>query len=160
MPKFLTPHFTLEEMIFSQTAERSNIANKPGAAEIAALQALCQNVLEPLRTRLDKPIVVSSGYRSPPLNRAVGGADASQHQFGQAADILCPPITVKRLFKRVLELGLPFDQLIYEGGRRSQWVHVSYVSPQKNRGEILDAEFPLDGPVKYTRVTRAAALAR
>ncbi len=159
MPRFLTDHFTLEEMLFSQTAERLGIPNKPSAAEVGNLVKLCEQVLEPLRVGLELPLVVSSGFRSPPLNRSIGGAADSQHQFGQAADITCPPISVKVLFKDIINRRLPFDQLIYEGGRKSQWVHVSYASAATNRGEILIATFPANGSAIYRKVSKAAALA-
>ncbi len=156
-PKHLTAHFTLAELTFSQTAARMHIDNTPNQIQITGLRALCVNVLEPLRTALELPIVVTSGYRSEPLNRLVGGAPSSQHMRGQAADILCPPLQIKRLFKATIELKLPFDQLIYEGGRQSQWVHVSY-DQSGGRGEILAATFPAAGGVKYQRLTRADAL--
>jgi zinc D-Ala-D-Ala carboxypeptidase len=79
-----------------------------------------------LRDALDAPILVSSGFRCPPLIRAVDGAPNSQRLDGKAADITCPTMSTEELFKRVLASGLPFDQLIYEGGRECVWIHLSF----------------------------------
>lgn len=149
--------FTLEELTFSQTAARQGILNTPSSDQIAALAALCVNVLQPLRDAINLPIVVSSGFRCPALNRAVFGAAASQHMQGEAADIICPMTSTAALFKQVLELELPFDQLIYEGGIESVWVHVSF-DRLRRRGSVLRASFPAGGGVSYVDLTREAAL--
>lgn len=153
----LTDHFTLAELTFSQTAARENIDNRPNAEQVENLRLLCINVLEPIRVDLGKPITVSSGYRSPRLNKAVCGAPTSQHLNGQAADIVSFAVPVKALFKRIIRLGLPYDQIIYEGTRTSAWVHVSYDAARR-RGSILRATFPEAGGVVYTKLTKAQAL--
>lgn len=158
MPTKISEHFTLEEMTFSQTAARDGIDNRPGEREIAALQELCSHILQPLRSALEQPLTVTSGYRSPRLNRAIGGAGTSQHMEGRAADLVCFNMSAKRLFKSVLELKLPFDQLIYEGGKQSIWVHVSF-DPSKDRRAILVATFPESGGVNYRKISRKEALA-
>ena len=84
----LTPHFKLYEFTRSGVAADHDLSNCPNAAQTAALEALCQNVLEPLRHRFG-PIVISSGFRSPAVNRLIpGAAPASQHTKGEAADIV------------------------------------------------------------------------
>jgi zinc D-Ala-D-Ala carboxypeptidase len=158
MPTSLSRNFTLEELTFSQTAARMGIPNAPNADQIAALEALCDEVLQPLRDALNAPIVVSSGFRCPALNRAVDGAPDSQHLDGKAADITCPTMSTEDLFKRVLASGLSFDQLIYEGGRECVWVHVSF-DTARTRGEILRATFPPAGGVLYAALTRDQAFA-
>lgn len=158
MPTPLSRNFTLEELTFSQTAARLGLANVPNATQIAALASLCANVLQPLRDALNAPVVVSSGFRCPALNRAVAGAPDSQHLDGKAADITCPAMSTDALFKRVLDLKLPFDQLIYEGGKECVWVHVSFDSLQL-RGDILRATFPPAGGVLYAALNRDQALA-
>ena len=155
----LSRFFTLTEMTHSDTAVREGIANRPGAAEADGLRALCTAVLDPLREAVGRPIKVNSGYRGPALNRRIGGAPNSQHARGLAADIQSPGTAVLELFKRVIQLGLPFDQLIYEArDARTKWVHVSH-NPGANRGEIRVAEFAPNGrPTGYPRVTVEQAL--
>lgn len=157
-PIVLSKNFTLAELTFSQTAARRNIANKPSAKQVEALRALCGNILQPVRDALGQALMVTSGYRSPALNAAVKGSKKSQHMDGQAADIVCFGIETKDLFKRIIRLGLPFDQIIYEGGKTSIWVHVSFKADGDNRGEILAASFPRSGGVKYRALSQAQAM--
>ena len=156
----LSRHFTLAELTRSQTAERLGIDNRPGAAEIDNLRALCAAVLDPLREAVGRPITVNSGYRGPALNARIGGATSSQHLTGQAADIQSPGMPVVDLFKTVIRCGLPYDQLIYEArDATTKWVHVSH-SAAGNRGEIRIAEFDANGrPLRYPQVSREQALA-
>jgi len=124
----LTQHFTLEELIKSQTGERRGIDNVPGAAELDCLKELCERVLEPIREHYG-PVHINSGYRGQALNKAVGGAVTSQHCMGQAADIEVPGVANGDLAKWIAE-NLDFDQVILECYRKGQpnsgWVHVSY----------------------------------
>lgn len=120
-------HFTIEELSRSGTAMIKGIDNTPTEEAKANLKALVDNILDPLRDAYGKPIRVNSGYRSPALNKAVGGAATSDHLTGRAADITGTPNTRaenRRLFELCKELDLPFRQLIDEKG--FQWVHVSY----------------------------------
>jgi hypothetical protein len=158
MPTPLSRNFTLEELTFSQTAARQGINNVPDERQILALRALCANILQPLRDAIDLPIMVTSGFRCPALNRAVDGAADSQHMKAEAADIICPAIAPEALLKHVLNLHLPFDQLIYEGGRGSVWIHVSF-NVLKPRGEILSATFPPGGGILYSPLSPDEALA-
>ncbi len=127
-------YFTLEELIFSQTAVRKGISNIPDATQAANLQALVKHVLDPLRAHLGRPIVVSSGFRSPRLNAAIGGVSTSQHCFGQAADIVVPGMAVADVVQAARDLRLPFDQLIDEFG---SWTHISY--GPRHRRQVLSA---------------------
>lgn len=120
----LSPHFTLAEMTKSQTATRKGIHNQPGPHAIAALKALCENVLEPIRKHFDRPVIVTSGYRSPVVNKAIGGSATSQHCFGEAADFTVPGVSNFDLCQWIMR-NLKYDQLIYEYGE-SGWVHCSY----------------------------------
>lgn len=129
----LGKYFTLEEMTHSQQATRKGLDNTPGPNEVKNLKELVKNVLDPLRESLNKPIVVSSGYRSPAVNKAVGGASSSQHRYGEAADITVPGMTVAQVIKAIKKLGLPYDQVIDEWG---SWVHVSY-GPRNRRQHLL-----------------------
>jgi zinc D-Ala-D-Ala carboxypeptidase len=122
----LTPHFTLEEFTDSQTAARKGIPNVPpiGSPERANLMRTAE-VMEQVRTILgDKPILISSGYRSPAVNSAVGGSKSSAHMSGLAVDFSCPgfgtPLAIcKKLHPHMKELGI--DQLIHE---YDTWVHL------------------------------------
>ena len=92
-------HFTLDELKHSNTAKAEGINNEPGPSEVEALRALCAAVLDPLRDKLGKSIVVNCAYRGPVLNKRVGGVANSQHLTGQAADIQAPGVPVVDLFK-------------------------------------------------------------
>lgn len=158
----LSRFFTLAEMTRSDTATRLGIANQPDEPALAGLKALCAAVLDPLRESTGAPINVSSGYRGPELNARIGGAKKSQHMEGRAADIQSHGMSVLDLFKAVIRLGLPFDQVIYEAkSRTSKWVHVSHDPdrPGGSRGAILLADFSPDGKVaRYRTITAQEAL--
>lgn len=132
-------YFTLYEMTASATAKRKGINNTPNETVKRNLQLLVKNVLDPLREAWGAPIIVTSGYRSVRLNAAVGGARASQHVTGQAADIRTVsdrPEDNKKLRDLLIKLNLPFDQLIDEFG--CDWIHVSF-NESGNRGQLLSA---------------------
>lgn len=126
----LGKYFSLSEL----TVTNSGLENNPSAKEIGCLTELVKNILDPARELLDDQILVNSGYRSPMVNRKIGGAVSSQHVLGQAADLKCDDNA--KLFN-LIRKNLPFDQLIWEGGDDNQpaWVHVSYSS--RNRREVL-----------------------
>lgn len=126
----LSPNFTLAEMTVSQTASRRGIDNTPGQKEIAALTMVCQNVLEPIRAHYKRPVIVSSGYRSPRVNKLVGGSETSQHPLGEAVDFRVPGVSNYELCKW-MERKLQYDQLIYEYGE-SGWVHASWAAKNRN----------------------------
>jgi zinc D-Ala-D-Ala carboxypeptidase len=118
----LSEHFELSELLHSQTAIRKGIDNTPTSAIVAELQRLAVTILEPLREHVGRPVVISSGYRSPALNRAVGGSPNSAHMRGRAADLTVPGMKVREVCLAIVELRLPFDQVIMEGGA---WCHVA-----------------------------------
>lgn len=120
-------YFTITELSKSSTASRLGIKNEPNAAEKKNLEAIINNILDPLREAYGKPIIVTSGFRCPKLNKVVGGSSTSQHPLGQAADIRSVQDTVvenKKIYDLIVSLKLPFDQLINE--YNYDWVHVSY----------------------------------
>jgi hypothetical protein len=123
-------YFTIKELCNSATAKAKGIDNTPTSEVEANLTLLVDNVLDPLREAYGKPIRVSSGYRSPKLNSAVGGVKTSQHRLGQAADITVDNrVENMKLFNLVQSLKLPYCQLIFEKGDTKvgpDWVHVSY----------------------------------
>lgn len=120
----LSPHFTLGELTRSSTAEARGIDNTPTPAHLANLMTLA-HTLEGVRLLLGgKPILISSGYRSPVLNRAVGGSSTSDHANGLAADFTCPQYgPVMRICEAIRDSGIQFDQIIYEQGA-TEWVHL------------------------------------
>ncbi len=122
MPKRLTAHFTLDELVASQTAARKRIDNTPSAEVIQNLRRLA-GTLEQVRALLgDTTILVSSGYRSPPLNAAISGSLNSAHMLGLAADFTAPAFgTVLQTARKIASSGIVFDQLIHEYGL---WVHI------------------------------------
>lgn len=122
----------------SQTADARGISNKCNIEQAGNIQRLIAEVLDPLREAYGKPIRVTSGFRSPELNKAVGGSRTSDHMTGCAADIVGTPNNKeenKKLFELVQELGLSYDQLIDE--KNFRWVHVSFRSKETNRMQIL-----------------------
>lgn len=131
----LSPHFHLSEFTASQTATRLMIDNIPGPDEIAAMKLLCKKVLEPVRENYGKPVIISSGYRSEELNRALMGSRSSQHIRGQAVDFEIAGLSNLTIC-RWMERRLNYDQLILEfytpGEPASGWVHVSYREPFRN----------------------------
>ena len=135
----ITEHFTVEEFERSSTANRLGIVNRVPEALLPNLRALCEVVLEPLRAFAGKPIVISSGYRCPALNRAVGGVSQSQHLRGEAADLHLPSIAEGRTWFRWLMDNTTFDQLIWEHDRQgSHWIHVSCKADTgKNRNRVV-----------------------
>ena len=155
----LSKFFTLAEMTRSDTAVRHGISNLPDDAATGHLKALCLAVLDPLREAVQSSITVSSGYRGPALNARIGGAKRSQHMEGKAVDIQSSRVSVLDLFKNVVRLNLPYDQVIFEAkNHRTKWVHVSH-DPSRARGEILVAQFNADGTsVKYRSITVQEAL--
>lgn len=137
----LSANFTLDEMIRSSTASRHGYKEQftPGPEIVSNLTELCVHVLQPLRLYIKRPIFVSSGYRCPNLNKAVGGVKNSQHLTGEAADLQAVgDMENRELFESIKKSGIKFDQLIWEYGDQNNpdWVHVSY-SKTHNRGQIL-----------------------
>lgn len=121
----LTENFTINELIFSETAVTNNIDNRPSVEVIANLKALCENVLQPLRDYLKSPVIITSGYRSRELNRKIGGVSNSQHILGQAVDFVVPDRKLKEVFDYIKNF-LPYDQLLLESGKNGKWIHVSF----------------------------------
>lgn len=135
----LTKNFSLIELTSSETATRKNIDNTPEIPAINNLRLLCAEVMQPLRDFYGKPINITSGYRSPKLNKAIGGSATSDHCFGRAIDFTVPKQDYQMVFNYIRK-NLEFDQLIWEFGDvvAPQWIHVSYRKGQ-NRKQVLKA---------------------
>ena len=128
----LTPNFSLDQLIHSETAERERIDNSPAPEIVNNLLRLAQG-LEQVQALTGFPLDISSGYRCPELNARVGGARTSQHTRGQAADFTCdefgPPLDIIRAIR---DSDIDFDQCILEYAR---WVHISFSAAP--RGKVL-----------------------
>ena len=136
MPRMLSPNFSLDEFTFSQTAARLGIDNTPDARILKNLLRLAAS-LEQVRAALGNlPILISSGYRSATLNRAIGGAPNSAHMDGLAVDFTCPRFgSVLATARAVAKSNILFDQVILEYGR---WVHLGIAEDTEvARGELL-----------------------
>lgn len=141
--------FWLSEFLRSDTATRKGLANVPGPAELANIRGPLAAGMERVRNLLGVPVHITSGYRSPEVNAAVGGTSTSQHCQGLAADFIAPDFGTPRSIASYLMQHLPdlrFDQLIFEGA----WVHISFVN-DKPRGEVLTAHFVPGQAVSYSR---------
>jgi hypothetical protein len=144
----LSKNFTLQEFTKSVSAIRNDIDNSPNAEHIRNIQLLVKYVLQPLREGLNKPIRITSGYRSESLNKLIKGSKKSQHCKGQAADLQFKVDGVmnnKAIWDKVIELGLPFDQMINEFNY--SWIHISY-NHEYNRKSLLEA-YKESGKTKY-----------
>lgn len=132
----LSKNFTLEELTFSATARIRKIDNTPTGPALENLSRLCNSLLQPIRDSLQLPIIVSSSYRSPSLNKAVGGAKNSQHLYGEAADIVCSDN--QKLWNTICGLILKGEitvgQLIDE--KDLKWIHISLPTPS-HHNQIL-----------------------
>jgi hypothetical protein len=129
----LSPHFSLEELTFTDHRE---FDNTPNAEELANLQRLAE-FLEKVKVLLGgKPIMINSAFRCKQVNDAVGSKDTSQHRVGCAADIRVPGMTPDQVVQAIINSGLPFDQVIREFDR---WTHVSIPNREgeQPRGQAL-----------------------
>ena len=147
----LSDNFTLNELIYSDTAIRKNIFNNPNDEQINNLKLLCENILEPVRNNFNSPVIINSGYRSPEVCLAVGSTIKSQHTKGQAADFEIVGIANKDLADWVVS-NLDYDQCILEFWNENEpnsgWVHCSY-SNLGNRKQYLKAQ-KIDGKIVYS----------
>ena len=126
-------NFTISELIKSDTAATYGIDNTPDSDSLDNMLELIVNCLQPIRDKLDKPMIITSGYRNSQVNTLVGGVAASQHTKGQAADFKVSGYTPSELVKLIQTYGTDYDQLINE---YDKWVHISYVKGN-NRKQVL-----------------------
>ena len=146
----ISEHISLKEALRSNTAKRLGIDNMPDNKTLITMQETAKYIFEPLRNYFNEPIYISSFYRSPKLNTAIGGSANSQHCKGQAIDIddVYSKASNADFFNYIKD-NLEFDQLIWEFGddNNPDWVHCSYVSGS-NRGNIFRA-IKENGKTKY-----------
>tara|TARA_R100000655_G_scaffold109944_1_gene166517 strand:+ start:899 stop:1357 length:459 start_codon:yes stop_codon:yes gene_type:complete len=138
----ISKHISYKESVYSRTAKRLDIDNEPNDEQMKNMLNIAQEVFEPLRMWVGGPIKINSFFRSPKLNKAIGGSTKSQHCHGQAIDIddTFGRATNAEMFE-FIKKHLDFDQIIWEFGddENPDWVHVSYVSEEKNRNRCLKA---------------------
>lgn len=152
---YLSPHLELEEVCHSDTALRKGIDNNPPKELYSVLRQTANKIFEPAREHFNRPIIVSSGYRSPLLNKTIGGEPTSQHMKGEALDMVATaPFTNIDLFLFLLN-NIEFDQLIAEDYLNGQpkWIHCSYTSAKPNRKEVWVAKRNLLGKMTYVKYT-------
>jgi len=148
-------YFTIRELTKSTNAVKRGIDNTPNNEQRQALVDLIEHVLDPLRERWGAPIIVSSGYRSPAVNRLAGGSSNSQHLKGEAADIHTVSdsrVDNMRLLRSLLTSNIEFDNVIAENVDsygRPDWIHVSYTTKRKNRN-LKTTMRKVNGKSKYT----------
>lgn len=156
----LSSHFRLEEFVRSAMATKHGIVNEPPSEAVEHLRKLCIGTLEPLRVALGQPVIITSGYRCKALNDIIVHASRkSQHMNGQAADFYIPEVSGNLSHRERLILAfrtilttpeVDFDQLILY----PNFIHVSFVSRDKNRHSIMTA----NSQGTYRAVTREVAL--
>ena len=150
----ISDHITLREATKSNTALRLNINNIPNDYQTGNMVAIAVNLFEPLRKWVGGPIRINSFFRSDKLNEAIGGSNRSQHCQGRAMDIddNFGHKTNAEMFEYIKQ-NLNYDQMIWEFGddANPDWVHISYVSKDQNRGRCLRAE-KIDGKTQYREI--------
>lgn len=150
----LSKNLTLNECLRSGVADRLGIDNVPDDEWVVEnLRQIAERVFQPCRDHFGSPLYVSSGYRSPELNRAIGGSKRSQHMQGRALDLdadVFGGFSNAELFHYIKD-NLEFDQMVWEfgDGDNPSWVHVSYVHDGPNRGRCLEAYRDTDGKTAY-----------
>ena len=147
----LSTNLSLAEVTRSETAKRKGISNMPTAEHIENFKKLAANIFQPIREHFGKPIIISSGYRSAELNKAIGGSLSSQHCSGEAIDIDMDgtDITNAQIFYYIKD-NLNFDQIIWEFGTDTNpdWVHVSFAANRSQRKQMLVAK-KVNGKTTY-----------
>lgn len=129
----MTLNFKMSELIHSDTAIRNNINNMPDINSLDCMLDLITYCLQPIRDKIKKPMIITSGFRNSQVNKLVGGVANSQHAKGQAVDFTISGMSVAQIVEFIKKSGIEFDQLINE---YDKWVHISFVKG-KNRKQIL-----------------------
>lgn len=141
----MAKYFTLKELCASPTADAQGIDNFPTFEIVSHLEELTEKFLDPLREAWKGPIIVTSGYRCPELNTAIGGVKTSAHKRGYAADLKPGNGRTEEFMAFAKEWahksGVRFDQVIREYSGKTVWLHVGlYSSNNSQRGQIFDLE--------------------
>lgn len=146
-PTHLTPHFTVEELIHTDTG----LPNDPPLSLAGNIFRLA-DTLEQVRELAGVPLHVSSGYRSERVNRAVGGVDTSEHLFGRAADFVPMGMDIGHVFGLIQRSGIVWNQLIHEHSAHSEWIHLSIpCAHEPGKHEVMVSQVE-NGKMRYHRV--------
>ena len=135
--KRISKHISYKEATRSNYAKQYSIVNKPKAEHIKNMELVADKVFEPLREWVGGPIRVNSFYRSPELNKGIGGSPVSSHMTGNAIDIDSLGGKTNLEMFHYIKDNLEFDQLIWEFGNEPKWLHVSYKNKKDNRKQVL-----------------------
>ena len=150
----ISKHISYKEATYSNTAMRKGIDNIPNDEQLNNMELIAEKIFEPLRKHVGGPIKINSFFRCPKLNEAIGGSSKSQHCHGQAIDLddTFGKATNAEMYHWIKN-NLDFDQMIWEFGDEDNpaWVHVSYVSHEKNRNRCLKA-YKYKGKTNYARI--------
>ena len=147
----LSKNFTRAEIEHSNTAKRLGIKNEMSQEHLENMQRVIDNLIQPMRDAIG-PIRISSGYRSPQLNKAIGGSSRSQHSKAQALDLQYwseGKMNNKVIYDWILNSGIEFDQMINEFDY--SWIHISLKS-KENRSQVLEAYKNEKGKTAYKLV--------
>jgi len=149
----LSQHFSYQEFIKSQTALRKGINNEPDDTQLYNMKMICLNILETIRTTFDRPVIITSGFRSVELCEAIGSSSRSQHAKGEAVDFEIPGVSNKEVADWI-HANLVYDQLILEffDGKdpNSGWIHCSHKG-NDNRKQYLIAYKDENNKTKYAQ---------
>ena len=126
-------NFTIMELVKSNIAKKNKIDNTPDSQSLKYMLELIKYCLQPIRDKLGKPMIITSGYRCKELNKKVGGVPTSQHCKGQAVDFYVKDMSIQQVVDFIKKSGVEFDQLINE---YNEWVHISFVKG-RNRKQVL-----------------------
>lgn len=140
--KNISEHITYQEAIVSATGKRLGIKNDPPPEILKTMEVTAEKLYEPVRNHFGVPFIILSFFRSPELNKAVGGAKSSQHMPGEAIDVQgTDNVTNAHIFNFIKDSGIEYDQIIWEFGtdKEPDWVHMSYTTKRKNRRQALRA---------------------
>ncbi len=153
----LSEHFTLGELAKTSHRKYMGTNREEAITNLDNLHKLCETVLEPVRTLMDVPVFITSGFRGPKLNKAIGGSKRSQHVHGEAADIeflgAREGKPLRDAFNKIAFSSIPYSQIIYEFG---QWIHIGMLDPERYPGKVgqkLVASRP-KGKTIYTLITK------
>lgn len=129
--RYLSRHFKLAEFTKSDIAKKNGLANRPSEKQIENLSYLCNHLMEGIRDNWDKPVIITSGYRSKKVNELAGGVPSSHHRclgLYAACDFVVPGVENKEIFEAIANSNLPYDQCILEFGK---WIHISFKRPKQ-----------------------------